>query len=245
MSEVLSSGLTLTIPTLGEQNWSDSIRNNCFIKISEHDHTGSGKGLQLSTNAIQADAITGAKIRLGNNEALKARNVGNSANVELIKLTTSDYVQVGPNTSDASDNSRLYLIGAGDLGTNGSRGAYIILTGNEEGTFTGRMQLTAGSAGYIHLFNYGSQDIKFGTNSTNRWEIDGATGHILPNADNTYDIGDASFNIRNFAITGNIRSSTTINFTNQTTSGSAGALNQYWTVSINGTSFKIPCYDLA
>lgn len=245
MSETLSSGLTLTIPTLGDQNWDELIRNQCFLKISEHDHTGGGKGLQLATAAIQDDAITGAKIRLANNSALKARNAANSANISLIRLDGSDFVTVGPETVDGSDSSRTYLTGAGSIGSSGSRGAYIILSGNEDATYAGRMQITCGNTGsaYLNLLTYGAQAIKLGTNNVNRWDID-SSGHIVPIANNSYDLGSASFAIKDFHVAGNIRSASTILFTNQTTSGSAGVLNQYWTVTINGTQFKVPCYNL-
>lgn len=62
MSETISSGVTITIPTLGEQNWDQTIRDNCFVPLSAHDHTGSGMGLQLGTNSLQASAVTTAKI---------------------------------------------------------------------------------------------------------------------------------------------------------------------------------------
>jgi hypothetical protein len=62
MSEIISSGITLTIPTLGETNWDQVIKTLCFQKISEHDHTGGGKGNQIGTNAIANLAITTGKI---------------------------------------------------------------------------------------------------------------------------------------------------------------------------------------
>lgn len=62
MSDVLSSGLTLTIPSTGDENWGPSIKTLCFQKISEHDHTGSGKGLQLGANSLSNGAITLAKM---------------------------------------------------------------------------------------------------------------------------------------------------------------------------------------
>lgn len=58
----LSSGLTLIIPASGDSNWSSSINTYCFQKISEHDHTGSGKGLQIGTAAIADGSITTAKL---------------------------------------------------------------------------------------------------------------------------------------------------------------------------------------
>jgi hypothetical protein len=97
MSETLSSGLTLTIPTIGEQNWSTTIKTSCFSVISAHDHTGSGNGVQISTNAIATDAVTSAKIRLTNNSSLRARNAANNADVNILKLNASDQIEFGTN----------------------------------------------------------------------------------------------------------------------------------------------------
>ena len=99
MSETLSSGLTLTIPTLGDTNWDELIRDQCFLKISEHDHTGGGKGVQLATGAIQDDAITDAKIRLTNTGWLTGRNAANSADVNIIRVNSSDVVELNVSTS--------------------------------------------------------------------------------------------------------------------------------------------------
>lgn len=64
MSETLSSGLTLTIPLVGERNWQTVIRT-AFSTISGHDHTGGGNGVQIGTNALASGAVTAAKIATG------------------------------------------------------------------------------------------------------------------------------------------------------------------------------------
>lgn len=74
MSETLSSGLTITIPTEGDENWASSIKALCFQKISEHDHTGSGKGVQIGTTALAASAVTTAKIADSNVTTAKIAN---------------------------------------------------------------------------------------------------------------------------------------------------------------------------
>lgn len=45
---------------------------------------------QISSKFIQNNAVTGAKIRLGNNETLRARNAANTADVDLLKLDTGN-----------------------------------------------------------------------------------------------------------------------------------------------------------
>lgn len=60
----LSGGLTLLVPTVGTDGseWVSTFLDDFATPISEHDHTGSGKGLQLGTNAIQNSAISLAKM---------------------------------------------------------------------------------------------------------------------------------------------------------------------------------------
>lgn len=74
MSETISSGLTLTIPTVGEQNW-QQVMKDAMTAVSSHDHTGSGNGTQIGTGAIAADAVTTAKILDGNVTLAKLANV--------------------------------------------------------------------------------------------------------------------------------------------------------------------------
>ena len=85
-----SSQLSIKAPTKGTTNWSSTMLTDTWKKIAEHNHDGAGNGVQLSAGSIAADAITGAKIRLDNNEALRARNQANSADVNLLKLDTND-----------------------------------------------------------------------------------------------------------------------------------------------------------
>lgn len=206
MSETLTSGLTLTIPTLGEQNWDQLIRNQCFLPISEHDHTGSGNGAQLSTNAIQGDAITGLKIRLANDQALRARNAANSSDRQILKLDSSDQIVVGHDTSDGSDTLRTFILGGGGSTFSTTRGACISLAGNEHGS-PGILDLRCGNvaSSYIDLRSDGSHDINFTTNGTNRWQVDGSSGTIAPKSNNTYDFGEASFGIKDFYLAGTIK----------------------------------------
>lgn len=61
MTEVISSGITITIPTLGETNW-DQVVKAVFQKLSGHDHTGSGNGIQIATAALANAGVTLAKL---------------------------------------------------------------------------------------------------------------------------------------------------------------------------------------
>lgn len=57
----ITSGLTLAFPTQGT-NPSYALQLAMAQAISAHDHTGSGKGLNIGTNAIAAGAVTEAKL---------------------------------------------------------------------------------------------------------------------------------------------------------------------------------------
>lgn len=47
----------------------------------------------VTTGKIAADAVTDAKIRLGNNAYLRARNAANSADVDMLKVNASDVIE--------------------------------------------------------------------------------------------------------------------------------------------------------
>lgn len=55
-------GLTLTIPTNGTRNWGQTMLQTTWTKLSQHGHTGSGDGAQLTGAGVQNYAITKDKI---------------------------------------------------------------------------------------------------------------------------------------------------------------------------------------
>ena len=87
--------LVIKVPTSGSTDWGDTLKSDTFQKIAEHNHTGSGTGSKLGTGSIIADAITGALIRLDNDEYLRARNAANSVNIDIVKVSTSDLIEFG------------------------------------------------------------------------------------------------------------------------------------------------------
>src|ERR1035437_10373592 len=50
------------------------------------------KNLAVTTAKIAANAVTGAKILLGNTEYLRGRNAANSADVNVLKVNSSDEI---------------------------------------------------------------------------------------------------------------------------------------------------------
>ncbi len=91
--ETISNGLTLKIPSAGAVNWSTAFKNDFATPISGHDHTGGGKGLQLGSSSLSANALNGTNFRLQNNTALRSRNAANSGDLNLIKADASNVLR--------------------------------------------------------------------------------------------------------------------------------------------------------
>jgi hypothetical protein len=166
-------------------------------------------GLQGTESKIilASDNISDLSV-LPNNTYVQARNNANTADVDLLRLTTSDELELDPNillngkikyssatfdiaptTSDGSDSAVLQLMGGGT--TDPSRGASIRIHGNEHSPFVGSLLMKSGNAsgGAIILDATASNGIVYlQTGSTTRWQVSSA-GHFVPGAGSTYDIG--------------------------------------------------------
>lgn len=105
--DVISNGLTLTLPSAGSTNWADTFHDNFAVPISGHDHTGGGKGVQIGTNAIASNAVNQSKIRLANDGYLRARNAANSGDIEICKVSAADKIRF--NGSNVSSDTRADL----------------------------------------------------------------------------------------------------------------------------------------
>lgn len=100
-----SSGLTIKSPTRGTRNYESTMRTDTYQKISEHDHTGGGRGVQLGAGAIPNDLLSDLKIRLRNDQYLRARNALDSADINILKVNASNIIEfatplVGSNIAD-------------------------------------------------------------------------------------------------------------------------------------------------
>lgn len=120
-----TSQLQLVIPVALSTDWSTTIRNNCYQKIVEHDHTGSaGRGVKLTAASFENDTITGAKILMDNNEYIRGRNAADSADKDIVKVNASDELQFGTTVGsinvqddgftilDNSDNTKIIAFNA-------------------------------------------------------------------------------------------------------------------------------------
>lgn len=90
MSNTINSGLSLTVPDFDETGWY-TMMQAVWLAISAHNHdSSSNRGAQIGTSGIATNAVTDAVLRLRNNQSLRARNAGDSADVNLLKLNASN-----------------------------------------------------------------------------------------------------------------------------------------------------------
>lgn len=112
--ETISLGITLSIPTSGTVNWGPGIKEGAWRKISEHDHTGSGKGLKLDKASLTKN--------LTDYQVTKTVGAGESAytvNFNDGKICKIDLSSVGVNS-----NLALTLLN----GTEGGRYTLILVS---------------------------------------------------------------------------------------------------------------------
>lgn len=84
----LSNGLTLKVPTAGTRNWASTLLTETWVKLSAHDHSGSGNGTPV--NAVGAHiALTQYATTLtpsGTTQTVNWNN-GNYQNLDLSSAT--------------------------------------------------------------------------------------------------------------------------------------------------------------
>ena len=89
-----STKLIIKIPSKGDVNWADDLRAEAWQKISDHDHTGGGKGAQIVTAALADDAVTPAKCRDLHVEDVTTtiqRSIGFSATLNMVEVLSGGY----------------------------------------------------------------------------------------------------------------------------------------------------------
>ncbi len=115
-SKSYTGGLNFLWPVKKDTNW-DGVVDTALTKMSAHDHSGSGNGVQLTSLAFANDALTGSKFRLDNAQYLRARNAANSADVNLLRLDASDLLEIA-RVARLSSSETLVASGAVSLTTN-------------------------------------------------------------------------------------------------------------------------------
>jgi len=105
------TGLRIKVPTRGTRNWDAVLLTDTWQVIAQHRHTGDPDGLQIPTGGIADNAINGAKIRLANDQYLRARNQAGNGDLDLWKASTSNLLTQGILSSGFRLANEAYLIG--------------------------------------------------------------------------------------------------------------------------------------
>ena len=83
------------------------------------------------------------------------------------------------------------------FGSTNAGGCMLVLDGDSDGDGSGNdyAYIQHDTAGRLRIENYMNQSIKFGTNGTDRWDIQ-SDGHFVPQTNNSFDIGTSSYRVR-------------------------------------------------
>ena len=92
--QTISQGLTIKVPTRSTKNWDSVLLTDLFNAISAHSHSGSGTGTQINNAGIAADAVDDTQVRLRNGQWLRARNVADTGDITILRVTAADAVEI-------------------------------------------------------------------------------------------------------------------------------------------------------
>lgn len=88
--QTITLGLTLTVPTAGTKNWSQSMLVGAWEKISGHDHTGAGNGDKLTGASIAPNfALVQATLQTITPPTTSVTIDFANGNIHLIDLTAA------------------------------------------------------------------------------------------------------------------------------------------------------------
>jgi hypothetical protein len=111
-----AADIQVQLPAQGDTDWAINLRDLAFKVLAQHDHTGSGNGRQIDTNAIAINAVTGAKILLENNESLNSKDSSNSE-VALLKLSLTDKIEIEQDIDVLNMSNNTFITSTDQVGT--------------------------------------------------------------------------------------------------------------------------------
>ena len=168
-----------------------------------HDNS---KKLETSSNGVTVTGtVTADGLVLSDNDEIQ---FGNSTDFRIYHDSNNSYIRdvgtgslsiSGSQVSFDSSNLAEYMVraiedGAVELYHNGVKKLETTSSGV---TITGNI-LAAGTNADIKIEAVGSGGhVKFRTTGSDRWYVEGTNGDFLPQADNTYDIGNSSYRVAN------------------------------------------------
>jgi hypothetical protein len=169
-------------------------------------------GYDPATNASGSFSGNGTELICRNGLRIKTPNSSNNSFLNYLRfldgitdiysdtvthIGTGADLTIRQSTVDGSDSKSVILAGGGSVGN--AYGAWLSLRGNEYAITGGQALLTAGSSsGSKVILNASASNgsVELQTNSTARWLVD-SNGHLIPNNDNSYDIGLDINRVRN------------------------------------------------
>jgi len=159
------------------------------------------------TNGIAIGSLpaTVGAIRMTNNQAIRWRDAGNTADLIGIKVNASDVVELGTPVAIGPTN----VAASGALRFGANQFIYSRNTANTAdvsllGLSTADNKVYVGGfANDAGLVLRSSSQVSFQTSGTDRWTIT-SSGHFVPATDNAFDIGDATHQVRNLYIAGSL-----------------------------------------
>lgn len=105
-----AADIQVQLPAQGDTDWAVNLRDLAFKVLAQHDHTGSGNGRQISTNALADNAVTSAKILLTNDTSLNSLN-SSAAEVPVLKLAADDKIEIEQQIDVLNMSNNVYITG--------------------------------------------------------------------------------------------------------------------------------------
>lgn len=105
-----TADIQVQLPAQGDTDWAINLRDLAFKLLAQHDHTGSGNGRNIGTNAIADNAVTSAKILLTNDTSLNSLN-SSAVEVPVLKLAADDKIEIEQQIDVLNMSNNTYITG--------------------------------------------------------------------------------------------------------------------------------------
>lgn len=88
--------LQIRVPIDGQTGWGPQLIEEFVRRLVEHDHSGvDGRGVAITGAGLAIDSVDGARLRLLNNQFLRARNAADSGDVNIVKINADNEIEFG------------------------------------------------------------------------------------------------------------------------------------------------------
>ena len=174
--------LTLQVPAKRTTDWANEFLDNFVRRIVDHDHSGNGRGKQLTTMALADNSVTSSQILLSDGTALQWQDTSTGNAVDIISYTQAEgkvtiEEDVNLTTGVICTNAETTVVGGGlfDTGIESVDGRIINYTAETidttSGVGTGQFQV---GTIFIDSANFSTHEFSVGT--SNFFDINGYIG---------------------------------------------------------------------